>query len=341
MALPPVEVPSGAMRFNSDSQKLEYYDGAQWLQVSTFSPNLNGGARGIFFGGFNVNTIQYVTISSTGNAQYFGDLTTTNFNAGACASSTRAICTNGRVGNASMEFVTISSTGNASTFGTLSNGRLTVANSTCSSSTRGITSGGQGPGATYHNVIDYITIASTGNAQDFGDLTLGRARVASLASSTRGINIGGTINPTGNHTNTIDYVTISTTGNATDFGDSGTSAITQTAPASNSTRGIFFGGNATAAPTNTNTTQIDYLTIATLGNSLKFGDLSSSFNVRTSGAASSPTRAICGGGENPAGVTTNTIEYVTISATGNAIDFGDLTSALFVITATSNAHGGL
>ena len=39
-------IPSGAMRFNSDSQKLEYWDGSQWVQVHTFSPNLNGGARG-------------------------------------------------------------------------------------------------------------------------------------------------------------------------------------------------------------------------------------------------------------------------------------------------------
>ena len=82
MSLPPVEVPSGAMRFNSDSQKLEYYDGAQWLQVSTFSPNLNGGARGVFAGGSNepspnttYNTLDYVTISTTGNAIDFGDLT--------------------------------------------------------------------------------------------------------------------------------------------------------------------------------------------------------------------------------------------------------------------------
>jgi hypothetical protein len=66
MSLPPVEVPSGAMRFNSDSQKLEYYDGAQWLQVSTFSPNLNGGARGFWWWKklLVTNVIEYITISS-------------------------------------------------------------------------------------------------------------------------------------------------------------------------------------------------------------------------------------------------------------------------------------
>ena len=330
----------GALRFNSDSQKLELFDGNQWVEIVATSPEAQtGGARGVFFGGFNVNTIQYVTISSTGNAIDFGDLTTTNFNAGACASSTRAVCTNGRVVGGSMEYVTISSTGNASTFGNLSASRSVIANSMCSSSTRGIVAGGQvGTPATFFNVIDYVTISSTGDAIDFGDLTLSRSRIACLASSTRGINIGGYTSAS-SISNVIDFITISTTGNAADFGDSGTSTITQTSPASNSTRGIFFGGVTTLTPATTNTTQIDYLTIATLGNSQKFGDLSS--NRRTSGATSNPTRAICGGGEDNAGVSTNIIEYVSISTLGNAVDFGDLTSALFVITATSNAHGGL
>ena len=51
MSLPPVEIPLGAMRFNSDSQKLEYWNGSAWFQIQTFSPTLEGGARGVFFGG--------------------------------------------------------------------------------------------------------------------------------------------------------------------------------------------------------------------------------------------------------------------------------------------------
>ena len=43
MSLPPVEIPLGAMRFNSDSQKLEYFNGEIWMQVHTFNPDLNGG----------------------------------------------------------------------------------------------------------------------------------------------------------------------------------------------------------------------------------------------------------------------------------------------------------
>ena len=68
------------------------------------------------------------------------------------------------------------------------------------------------------NVIDYITIASTGNASDFGDLTAGRSGVGAVSSKTRGVWGGGTISGTG-AVNTMDYVTIASTGNATDFGD--------------------------------------------------------------------------------------------------------------------------
>ena len=55
MSLPPSEIPLGAMRFNSDSQKLEYWNGGEWFQIRTFSPNLDGGARGVWSGGHPVS----------------------------------------------------------------------------------------------------------------------------------------------------------------------------------------------------------------------------------------------------------------------------------------------
>ena len=63
------------------------------------------------------------------------------------------------------------------------------------------------------NTIDYITIATTGNASDFGDLTSARRFPGALASSTRGVFGSGLSD------NVMDYVTISSTGNAFDFGD--------------------------------------------------------------------------------------------------------------------------
>lgn len=81
----------------------------------------------------------------------------------------------------------------------------------CSDGDRGLTAGGEVAGT---NVIDYVTIATTGNATDFGDLTVSRGRTADCSDGTRALFGGGY-----NKTNVIDYVTVQTIGNATDFGD--------------------------------------------------------------------------------------------------------------------------
>ena len=43
MSLPPVEIPLGAMRFNSDSQKLEYWNGSAWMQIQTLGNAIQWG----------------------------------------------------------------------------------------------------------------------------------------------------------------------------------------------------------------------------------------------------------------------------------------------------------
>ena len=73
--------------------------------------------------------------------------------------------------------------------------------------------GGLTPG--YNNTIDYITMASTGDAVDFGDTGSGQQGSTSTSNSTRGVFTPGT-NSNGN---TLEYLTIATTGNSSDFGD--------------------------------------------------------------------------------------------------------------------------
>ena len=305
-------VPSGALRFNSDSGKLEYYNGEAWWQIDNFSAdNATGGARGLFMGGqfpgsptSSTNTIDYITISTTGNAIDFGDTSVERRGGSGLSSSTRGILAGGvttaptRVNV--IDFVTISSTGNATDFGDLLNTNTAIGS--VSNSTRGIYSGGSTPTTT--NVIQYITIASTGNAVDFGDSIRAVAgQSAGVNSSTRGIFAGG------NPDNTIEFVTIATTGNAQDFGDMVQGQTEGPAGASNSTRGILYGGELQPAGTVTN--NINYITIATTGNTTDFGDISSS-PIRGLGGVSSPTRASFGGGINPAATFLNTIEYITI-----------------------------
>ena len=85
------------------------------------------------------------------------------------------------------------------------------------SETRGLFAGGWKPTSPNQiNVIDYITIATEGNAQDFGDTTSVRHSGGGTSNTIRGIFSGG-YNPS--LLATIDYVTISTLGNANDFGD--------------------------------------------------------------------------------------------------------------------------
>ena len=70
---------------------------------------------------------------------------------------------------------------------------------------------------TLRNQIDYITIGSTGNATDFGDLTVATEYCKGASGTTRGTITGG--NRSGSGVNVIETIYISSSGNATDFGD--------------------------------------------------------------------------------------------------------------------------
>ena len=336
------EIPAGAMRFNSDSQKLEYWNGSAWFQVHTATPNLASagdrepGARGVIsevHRSGSAGFITYINISSTGNAQDFGALINPRANAEAVGSQTRGVFGAGYVPsptNASInviEFVTIASTGTVTNFGdTLDPNYVPGA---VSSSTRGIWGGGANlPAApTLIDVMQYVTIASTGNTVDFGNLTDGCWCSAGVESPTRGIFAQGLIPSV---VNNLDFITISTTGNAQDFGDLSV-ARAGTSGAGNKVRGIFMGGYT---PTVLNV--MDYITMASTGNAANFGDLTQV--ARFGGATSDSRRALLCGRYTPSG--SNVIDYVQIMTEGDAIDFGDCTSATQG-AATSSGHGGL
>ena len=238
-----------------------------------------------------------------------------------------------------IEYIQIQTQGNAIDFGDLSQAkRFPVA---CSSSTRGVFGGGGSPSNT--NVIEYITISSTSNSTDFGDLISPTARGSSCSSSTRGLFGGGYAPTQPTITNAIDYITIASTGNSNDFGDLTVSRFGPGAFAS-PTRGVFFGGQIAGAPSLTFTNVIEYVTIASLGNTVTFGNIASSA-LRESCGCASATRGIYGSGYSPAspGATAvNVLEYITISSTGNGTDFGDLTTVkVEVYGSTSNSIRGV
>ena len=178
--------------------------------------------RGIFGGGYTtspssgtVDIIDYIEMSTKGDALDFGNLFTGRYSPGAVSNGVRAVWGGGNAPNKSViDFVNIAAKGNAVRFGDLTAARRNCAGGAFSNNVRGIFSGGETPA--FLNVIDYITIASEGNAIDFGSLSTIRARPMSSSTSTRGVMAGG-LNPS--ILNSIEYVNITSTGDAQDFGD--------------------------------------------------------------------------------------------------------------------------
>ena len=348
-----MSITPGAIRFNTDSMKLEYYHlgsagigtlaTGEWVQITTDTPDIQtGGARIMSLGGYYtpanyIDDIYYINVATTGNSLTFGELAlgVNHVNSGN-SDRTRGFSAGGsnpagRVAN--IEFITMASTGNSTDFGA----DLTVARygmAPGSNGTRGIFAGGSHtPAGTQSDTIDYITMQSTGvAAQDFGNLTAGRQYPAgSFCSSTRQIIAAG---QTPTNISDMNFIIMSTLGNAADFGDL-TSNRNQNCGgiSSNSIRGITMAGSTGSGLTN----HIEYVTIATLGDAIDFGDIPS---TGSNGALSaSSIRAVRLGNASPSYL--NTISYVQIMSTGDAIDFGDLSATVAYNGACSNGHGGL
>ena len=231
--------------------------------------------RGIWAGGYAPgyqDRIDFVTIANTANAIDFGNLDTTRFEASGVSNDTRGVygpSENPAADQTVIQYITMATAGNATDFGdsTVATKKQASMNST----TRGLFAGGQNVPSplAYYDIIDKITIASTGNASDFGDLTENVFMCTGVCDSTRGIRGGGAKSPSPANTNTMDYVTIASDGNAANFGDL-TTANQRSAGMSNSIRGLFSGGATPNSSTSVNS--IDKVTIQTTGNATDFGD---------------------------------------------------------------------
>jgi len=344
----------GTIRFNTDVGTIEVYRGdaigweyiqkrdGQYLGGGTGS-NTGVGIRGLFSSSYSGsaynNTVDYITISTLGDAQDFGDMQGVGTYGATTSDSTRAIIAGGHGSGPRgdvIDFHEFATTGNFNDFGDLTASRWLLGGG-CSDKTRSIFTGGsllQSPNNPVTNILDYVTTQSQGNAQDFGDQTRALRLQGSVNSSTRGLWSGGySPNDGVSGSNIIDYVDIATTGDAVDFGDL-TEAARQGAGMCNATRGVFQGN------TNTLTNTMAFVTMATLGNAIDFGDSTAPRGL--GGAVSSPTRGVFGGGYSPATPSnTNSMEFISFATTGNSTDFGDLTRSGIGMGGISNGHGGL
>jgi hypothetical protein len=337
----------GALYYNKDFRTIEYWDGSFWRQVD----NTTRSGRGIFGGGQPAigagyqDPIQYIQIQSKGNSQYFGDLASTGHGAANCACASSAI--RGLFGGGSnpnnnymnvIEYVTIASSGNGIDFGDLTERKSYVA--ACSSSTRGVWMGGYvgTPASPAYdtNVIDYVEMSTLGNAVDLADLNVLSYSPAGGSNGVRGIKAAGQLTG-GSVRSEIESFTIASKGtNASNFGDL-TERRFGPSGSSNRTRMVVAGGrNSTVA-----TKSIEFITMASEGNGVDFGNMSVG-KERTNSVADQ-TRCVFGNGdEHPGPAATNIMEFIQIASGGNTEDFGDLINAAqYAMGSCSDSHGGL
>jgi len=298
-----------------------YGDRAVRVGVGRATPDqLSGSAASIVPN----NQIHRYDITTLGNAVDFKDRTVSTIRQGGCSNginayifggTTTGVNTTGAINT--IEYFSISDSNNAQDFGDLS--AIDKDGAAVSDATYGIHSFGNGNSGSYGGEIEYITMATTGNATTFGTRTIGGILQSSVANATRGCFAAGY---TGATQNTIDYITMANTGNATDFGD-----LTVAGYGFNSSAGSGSGDRGLFGAMLNRTDTIDYITISTTGNATDFGDLFVGlsldyYQTRYGGGVSNATRAVFSASAN-----SNVMQYVTMATTGNAADFGDQVSS--------------
>ena len=131
---PSDHVEVGSIRFNTDTSNLEYYRGHTlgWSQFELIDPDLGGGtgsntglgARGLFVGGYGpsaVADIEFITISTLGNSQDFGDLADGYVQIATTNDRTRGFSSGGKIPSTqtAMRFCTLATLGNTTNGGDL------------------------------------------------------------------------------------------------------------------------------------------------------------------------------------------------------------------------------
>ena len=285
----PEDCEPGSLRFNTDTAYLEYFKGNTigWTEIEAeltaplgggTGSNAGLGVRALMAGGDTpslLSRIDFITISTMGDAQDFGNLSSQRAGGGCMANRTTIAFAGGYnpgISN-SIDTTIFASLGTAVDTANLTfnaNGPMGGSGNTY----RGIIAGGRNPSGTNQNVIQYYTFASAGDAKDFGDLSSAAFTGSACASSTRSVISFGVVSAPSRNKN-MNFITTASTGNAIDFGDmSYTRANASNDGASSPTRGIFSGGGSPATDNdNSRMRSIEKLEIATLGNTVDFGDM--------------------------------------------------------------------
>ena len=293
----------------------------------------NSATKNFIAGGEGTTVIDVFTLGSKGNSVDFGDITAVKSKGTGVSNGVTGVYGGGNTYPAEanvnvIESFTMSTFGNTSDFGDLTQAKQLLSSNSnghgglqeqsqrapelYSPTGKPLRSGAVGVGDLWmyarNGALEFGSVATLGNGVDFGDCSQG---LLNCSSNTRGIH--GKANVSSSFT---EYVEYSTKGNAAFFGNA-TVNRQSCQGGSNSTRGMFFGGET---PSVSNV--IDYITIATIGDSTDFGDLT---QARGDGGTMGNSTRITYAMGYGAPAYRNNIDYVTIASTGNATDFGDTT----------------
>ena len=240
-------------------------------QVHNGPAGMGSRVRGNCCGGSSpstLNDIQSVFFSSTGAATDYGTISSgSRKEHGGFSNHIRGVVGGG--GHSTMDFYEMASGGNTADFGDITQSEQ---NGGMCNSTRGIFCiSVTVPAYSRSNAIEFVTIMTKGDTQEFGDLTVPRYGAGTHANATRGIFVTGYQAPQNTICNHVDFIQIATTGNAIDFGDRTVESYSCLGGGmASKTRAVQAGGHQHPNPS---INVIDYVEFSTTGNFNDFGDL--------------------------------------------------------------------
>jgi len=328
----------GAVWWDTTNSELKIYANSGWQTVTlgALPPQSYYGDRAVVFGAryngsYYGRRIQYFDITTTGNASSFGlDLYSRSANGEmACAGGSRALMWQGNdVGNwlDTISYIETTTTGNATQFGTTPNSRYEGA--ACSDGTYGMACDGYGQSGPPYNqsTIDYVTIATTGNAQTFGQDIRSRTRCTATSDGTYGYII---FDGSGSTSQSLSKFTFGTSGNASNPGYSGGSFSGNYwgSMSGDESYAIHAGGRGGSNPTQS----MYRWTWGTSANCSYMGNVLPTARQNHSSTTNGSRWCIIGGRN------TDEILYIDLYSGSSTSDFGDLMESghNFYVSATS------
>ena len=332
----------GMMRFNTDLNTMEFYNGNEWRQfkyISDIQNSPGSRGRGLWAGGTPAPlqfAVDFVNIASRGNTKHWGDMRVGRYiGQNAVGGETRVVFCGGYGLSPSpetsdtnaMDYGVIQSGGQCIDFGNLT--RTDRGAGTGGNSTRGIYWGGQSAPA---ERIDYFQIHTVGNAIEFANL--GGSAIAGQMCSASPVKLVRC--PSSGNVSNMESLKFSTTGKVTEFGDARTTSY-YLGTASSGVRGILAGGtNPLQSPSTHVERSVQHFNFASGGNTTPFGDL---IQGSAYAGASSITRGCFSSFYSQAN--SGHVESIEIASDGNGVDFGDSQDHFASGIGASDCHGGL